>query len=90
MLMELQKSGEISKELKYISKLTLNKLEKFLIEKVEAKLKFESLDDVLASNIDCLSHSFNEFLGHIKKAEQLSADRIKHLKAQLLKMPEGF
>jgi len=46
----MQKLGEIMKELKSISKPVFLKLETFLLEKIQSKLEFESMDLLIQSN----------------------------------------
>ena len=49
--MELQKTGEMSKDLKFITRTTLMNLERFTITKLEAQLKYDLMDDIVKSNI---------------------------------------
>lgn len=49
--MEMQKSGEMTKEMKHIKKPLFSKLEKFVAEKIEAKLRFDSLDEISMSRM---------------------------------------
>jgi len=48
-LTEMQKMGEIMKELRSISKPVFLKLETFLLEKIQSKLEFELMDVLLQS-----------------------------------------
>jgi len=68
-LTEMQKLGEIMKELKSISKPVFLKLETFLLEKIQAKIEFESMDSMIQK--------------HVKKAEQLTKTRMNQLKERL-------
>jgi len=57
------------KELKSISKPVFLKLETFLLEKIQAKIEFESMDSMIQK--------------HVKKAEQLTKTRMNQLKERL-------
>ena len=51
LLMELQKTGEMSKDSKFLTRTTLKNLERFTITKLEAQLKYDLMDDIVKSKM---------------------------------------
>jgi hypothetical protein len=51
--MEMQRLGEITKDIQFLTKGVFNKIENFIIEKTQNKERLQTMDEIIAS-IFCL------------------------------------
>lgn len=56
--MEMQREGEITKDIQYITKGVLNKIESFIIEKTQNKKNLQDMDEIIAR----ITYPFRLFL----------------------------